>query len=93
MLHRSPDGDPFEQKLQLSQLRHVVSSRAAATMLAENYVGLEAVLMQTEVGGGGGALRREGGAGGRGRGGSRRGEGMTWQRCGCVTRGGMRDAG
>jgi p-hydroxybenzoate 3-monooxygenase len=41
MLHRSPDGDPFEQKLQLSQLRHVVSSRAAATMLAENYVGLE----------------------------------------------------
>ena len=40
MLHRSPDGDPFEQKLQLSQLRHVVSSRAAATVLAENYVGL-----------------------------------------------------
>ena len=43
MLHRSPDGDPFEQKLQLSQLRHVVSSRAAATVLAENYVGLERV--------------------------------------------------
>ena len=40
MLHRSPDGDPFEQKLQLSQLRNVVSSRAAATVLAENYVGL-----------------------------------------------------
>jgi len=26
--------------LQLSQLRNVVSSRAAATVLAENYVGL-----------------------------------------------------
>jgi p-hydroxybenzoate 3-monooxygenase len=43
MLHRSPDSDPFEQRLQLSQLRNVVSSRAAATMLAENYVGLERV--------------------------------------------------
>ena len=43
MLHRSPDGDAFEQKLQLSQLRNVVSSRAAATVLAENYVGLERV--------------------------------------------------
>ena len=43
MLHRSPDGDPFEQRLQLSQLRNVVSSHAAATMLAENYVGLEQV--------------------------------------------------
>jgi p-hydroxybenzoate 3-monooxygenase len=40
MLHRSPEGDPFERKLQLSQLRNVVSSRAAATVLAENYVGL-----------------------------------------------------
>jgi p-hydroxybenzoate 3-monooxygenase len=43
MLHRSPEGDPFEQKLQLSQLRNVVSSHAAATVLAENYVGLERV--------------------------------------------------
>jgi p-hydroxybenzoate 3-monooxygenase len=43
MLHRPPDGDPFELKLQLSQLRHVVSSHAAATVLAENYVGLERV--------------------------------------------------
>jgi p-hydroxybenzoate 3-monooxygenase len=43
MLHRSPGGDPFEEKLQLAQLRNVVSSHAAATMLAENYVGLEAV--------------------------------------------------
>jgi p-hydroxybenzoate 3-monooxygenase len=43
MLHRSPDSDAFEQKLQLSQLRNVVSSQAAATVLAENYVGLERV--------------------------------------------------
>ncbi len=43
MLHRSPEGDAFEGKLQLSQLRNVVSSQAAATVLAENYVGLERV--------------------------------------------------
>jgi p-hydroxybenzoate 3-monooxygenase len=43
MLHRPPGNDPFEQQLQLSQLRNVVSSRAAATVLAENYVGLECV--------------------------------------------------
>jgi p-hydroxybenzoate 3-monooxygenase len=43
MLHRSPDGDPFDLKLQLAQLRNVVSSRAAATVLAENYVGLAQV--------------------------------------------------
>jgi p-hydroxybenzoate 3-monooxygenase len=39
MLHRAPDGDPFGLKLQLSQLRYVTSSHAAATTLAENYVG------------------------------------------------------
>ena len=43
MLHRDPKGDPFEQQLQLSQLRNLVASRAAATVLAENYVGLETV--------------------------------------------------
>jgi p-hydroxybenzoate 3-monooxygenase len=43
MLHRFPDGDRFQQRLQLSQLRYVTSSRAAATTLAENYVGLEQV--------------------------------------------------
>jgi p-hydroxybenzoate 3-monooxygenase len=43
MLHRSPDGDAFEQKLQLSQLRNLVASHAAATVLAENYVGLGSV--------------------------------------------------
>jgi p-hydroxybenzoate 3-monooxygenase len=39
MLHKLSD-DPFEQRLQLSQLRYVTSSKAAATSLAENYVGL-----------------------------------------------------
>ncbi len=43
MLHRFPEGDPFQQRLQLSQLRYVTSSRAAATTLAENYVGLPEV--------------------------------------------------
>ena len=40
MLHRFPGDDPFQHQLQLSQLRYVASSRAAATTLAENYVGL-----------------------------------------------------
>jgi p-hydroxybenzoate 3-monooxygenase len=39
MLHRSPGADEMETELQLSQLRYVVSSRAAATSLAENYTG------------------------------------------------------
>jgi len=43
MLHRAEDHDPFDLKLQLSQLRYVTSSDAAATTLAENYVGLETV--------------------------------------------------
>jgi p-hydroxybenzoate 3-monooxygenase len=40
MLHRLPDGDEFDGQLQLSQLRYVTSSHAAAASLAENYVGL-----------------------------------------------------
>ena len=44
MLHRfapdDPGGDAFGRALQLSQLRYTASSRAAATSLAENYVGL-----------------------------------------------------
>ena len=43
MLHRFADDDGFQERLQLSQLRYVISSRAAATSLAENYVGLEQV--------------------------------------------------
>jgi len=41
MLHRLAGDDPFEPRLQRSQLEYVCSSRAAATTLAENYVGLE----------------------------------------------------
>ncbi len=40
MLHRFADADPFQQRLQLSQLRYTASSTPAATSLAENYVGL-----------------------------------------------------
>jgi len=40
MLHRFPDDDAFQQRLQRSQLDYVVSSRVAAASLAENYVGL-----------------------------------------------------
>jgi p-hydroxybenzoate 3-monooxygenase len=39
MLHVDPDADPFAVTLQLAQLRYVISSRAAATTLAENYTG------------------------------------------------------
>ena len=40
MLHRFHDESPFHHRLQLSQLQYVTGSRAAASMLAENYVGL-----------------------------------------------------
>ncbi len=40
LLHRFPDATPFQQRLQLSELEYVTRSRAAATSLAENYVGL-----------------------------------------------------
>ncbi len=43
MLHRAPDADDFDRQLQLSQLRYVTTSTAAATSLAENYVGLDSV--------------------------------------------------
>jgi p-hydroxybenzoate 3-monooxygenase len=39
MLHRLGD-DPFDLQIQLSQLRYLVASEAAARTLAENYVGL-----------------------------------------------------
>jgi len=44
LLHRDPGGDPFEHKLRLSYLRYVSTSTAAATTLAENYVGFDPVL-------------------------------------------------
>jgi p-hydroxybenzoate 3-monooxygenase len=40
MLHKLDGDDPFDLKLQLSQLRYVTTSEAAARSLAENYVGL-----------------------------------------------------
>jgi p-hydroxybenzoate 3-monooxygenase len=40
MLHRFPEDDMFQQRLQRAQLEYTVSSRAASTSLAENYVGL-----------------------------------------------------
>jgi p-hydroxybenzoate 3-monooxygenase len=43
MLHRFDSDDEFQLRLQLSQLAYTVGSRAAATTLAENYVGLETV--------------------------------------------------
>jgi p-hydroxybenzoate 3-monooxygenase len=43
MLHLLPGGDPFDVRLQLSQLRYVTTSEPAARSLAENYVGLETV--------------------------------------------------
>jgi p-hydroxybenzoate 3-monooxygenase len=40
MLHRFPNEDSFQHHLHLAELDYVTSSRAAATALAENYVGL-----------------------------------------------------
>jgi p-hydroxybenzoate 3-monooxygenase len=40
MLHRFPDGSPFDYKRQMAELDYVTSSRAASQTLAENYVGL-----------------------------------------------------
>jgi p-hydroxybenzoate 3-monooxygenase len=43
MLHPPEGQETFDFKLQLSLLRYVTSSLAAAGSLAENYVGLETV--------------------------------------------------
>lgn len=40
MLHRFPGADAFQYRVQLAELAYVTSSHAAATTLAENYVGL-----------------------------------------------------
>ena len=40
LLHRFPDSGGFGQKIQEAELDYLVSSRAASTALAENYVGL-----------------------------------------------------
>ena len=40
MLHRSDETNPFDYRRQIAELDYLVSSRAAMTSLAENYVGL-----------------------------------------------------
>jgi p-hydroxybenzoate 3-monooxygenase len=40
LLHDFPDDPPFDQRVRLAELEYVLSSRAAQTALAENYVGL-----------------------------------------------------
>ena len=40
MLHRDETASAFDHRRQLAELDYVTSSRAAATTLAENYVGL-----------------------------------------------------
>jgi p-hydroxybenzoate 3-monooxygenase len=40
LLHRFHDESAFHHRLQLAELDYVVSSRAKAQTLAENYVGL-----------------------------------------------------
>ena len=40
LLHKFPDDSGFDQKRQRAELEYVMSSRAASTSLAENYVGL-----------------------------------------------------
>lgn len=47
MLHRTPGADDMEAALQLSQLRYVASSQAAAKSLAENYTGYPALRFKT----------------------------------------------
>ena len=39
MLHRFHDDTPFQHRIQLAELDYVVSSKAKALTLAENYVG------------------------------------------------------
>jgi p-hydroxybenzoate 3-monooxygenase len=56
MLHRDPADDAYGEQLALSQLRYVVGSRAQATTLAENYVGLP---LDTTLGAGGDRLAAE----------------------------------
>jgi len=40
MLHQFPDNNAYQRRLQLAELDYVTTSPAAATALAENYVGL-----------------------------------------------------
>jgi p-hydroxybenzoate 3-monooxygenase len=40
LLHRPPDQSQFDREIQLAELNYVLTSRAASTTIAENYVGL-----------------------------------------------------
>ena len=40
LMHKFPDGGPFGQKIQEAEIGYLLGSAAAATALAENYVGL-----------------------------------------------------
>ncbi len=40
LLHTFPDSTGFDRKVQLAELEYIISSKAAQTALAENYVGL-----------------------------------------------------
>lgn len=40
LLHRFPDSDAFDRKMQIAELDYIASSVAAQTAIAENYVGL-----------------------------------------------------
>jgi p-hydroxybenzoate 3-monooxygenase len=40
LMHKFPDGGEFAQKVQEAEIAYLLSSQAAATSLAENYVGL-----------------------------------------------------
>jgi len=42
LLHRFPEQGDFNRRIQLAELEYLIESEAAATALAENYVGLEA---------------------------------------------------
>jgi p-hydroxybenzoate 3-monooxygenase len=50
MLHGTPGADAMEARLQLSQLRYVTTSRAAAISLAENYTGYPKLRAGTGLG-------------------------------------------
>ena len=40
LMHRFPDGDAFDRRMQVAELDYIASSHAAQTTIAENYVGL-----------------------------------------------------
>jgi p-hydroxybenzoate 3-monooxygenase len=40
LLHRFEEDTPFDRRRQFAELEYIVTSRAAAQTLAENYVGL-----------------------------------------------------